>query len=98
MATTPRIGLPLPSESQAQKATTVSEALVIVDALHGGVLSRTTTAPPGSPADGDAYIVAAGATGAWAGHDDEIAYWFQSAWNFLGATVASGQRDRKSVV
>lgn len=39
------------------------------------VLSATTAAPPGSPADGDRYIVPAGATGAWSGHAGALAEW-----------------------
>lgn len=45
------------------------------------VKDRDLTAPPGSPADGDVYLVAAGATGDWAGHDDEIAHYW-SGWLF----------------
>jgi hypothetical protein len=39
--------------------------------------------PPGSPSDGDTYIVLIG-TGAWLGHDDELAYWWaeESKWLF----------------
>jgi hypothetical protein len=39
------------------------------------VINRTTTAPPGSPANGDAYIVATGGSGAWSGHDKHVAVW-----------------------
>lgn len=48
------------------------------------VIDRNLTAPPGSPADGDAYIVPAAATGAWAGMTDEIAVWRadSSSWEF----------------
>jgi hypothetical protein len=47
-----------------------------IDALFMcSVINRTTTAPPGSPANGDAYIVATGGTGAWATHDKSIAIW-----------------------
>lgn len=47
-----------------------------VDALmQSRVISHTTTAPPGSPADGDVYIVPASATGAWSGQTDKIARW-----------------------
>lgn len=48
------------------------------------VLDRGLTSPPGSPADGDRYIVATSATGAWAGHDNEIAVWDddESEWVF----------------
>jgi hypothetical protein len=37
------------------------------------VLDRHLTAPPASPADGDRYIVASGAAGAWAGWDLNVA-------------------------
>lgn len=43
--------------------------------LQGAVISKTLAAPPGSPANGDRYIVAASPTGAWAGHADAIAVW-----------------------
>lgn len=43
--------------------------------LQGAVISKTLAAPPGSPANGDRYIVAASPTGAWAGHATHIAVW-----------------------
>lgn len=90
MSETPRIGMPLLATSQSQKEATHNEALIIVDALLGGVLSRTTTAPPGSPEEGDAYIVPSGASGVWSDRADYVAYYFGSAWNFLSPTVATG--------
>jgi hypothetical protein len=39
------------------------------------VANLSTTAPPGSPANGDAYVIATGGTGAWATHDHAIAVW-----------------------
>jgi hypothetical protein len=39
------------------------------------VISKTLTAPPGSPANGDRYIVGASPSGAWAGHATHIAVW-----------------------
>lgn len=47
------------------------------------VLDKDLTAPPGSPATGDRYIIAAGATGAWATHDGEITEWNGTAWEFI---------------
>ena len=49
------------------------------------VISTTLATPPASPADGDAYIVAASPTGAWVGHDAKIARWSTvvSAWEFF---------------
>ncbi len=40
---------------------------------HWIVENQTTTTPPGSPAVGVQYIVGPAATGAWSGHDDQIA-------------------------
>ena len=37
------------------------------------IIDRDLTAPPGGESDGDAYIPAATATGAWAGQEDNIA-------------------------
>lgn len=54
-------------------------------ALGGGVADRDLADPPGSPADGDAYIPAATATGDWVGQEDKIAIWDDagSAWVFI---------------
>lgn len=55
------------------------------------LISRTTAAQPGSPADGDTYLLPTGATGAdWAGDDGKLAIWSadQSAWVFV--TAAEG--------
>lgn len=47
-----------------------------LDALvQASVLSVTLATPPGSPSDGDAYIVAASPTGAWAGQANNLAVW-----------------------
>lgn len=48
--------------------------------FHLSVKDRDLTAPPASPSAGDAYIVAAGATGAWAGLDHHVAVWTGTAW------------------
>jgi len=47
------------------------------------VKDKDLTSPPGSPAKGDRYIVGGSATGDWAGHDDEIAQYTGSIWEFL---------------
>lgn len=53
--------------------------------LHLSVLDRDLATPPGTPAAGDTYIVAASPTGAWVGHAAEVAVWDGSAWAFSGA-------------
>lgn len=58
-----------------------------LDALvQATVKNNTLTTPPGSPATGDAYIVPAGATGAWSSQTNKIAVWQGrtgvAAWQF----------------
>ena len=56
-----------------------------LDALAQPVIkSAIVAAPPGSPANGDAYIIPSGATGAWAGLTNQIAVWISqtSTWEF----------------
>lgn len=40
------------------------------------------SAPPATPVSGDRYLISASATGAWVGHEDDIAEWTGSAWVF----------------
>jgi hypothetical protein len=81
---TPNLGLPQLAADQAQKHVTVNEALLGLDALvQLAVLDRDLAAPPGSPAQGARYLVAASPTGAWAGHADHIAAWLDGAWRFF---------------
>lgn len=49
------------------------------------VLDKDLNAPPTSPADGDRYLVsypAAQATGDWTGHDNELAQYNGSSWDY----------------
>lgn len=46
------------------------------------VKDKDLTAPPGGEAEGDRYIVAAGATGLWAGKDENIATYSGGSWVF----------------
>jgi hypothetical protein len=81
--TTPRSGLPLLAAAQAQKHVTHNEALLQLDALGcARVLDRDLTAPPGSPADGDTYLIHATATGDWTGQDGRIAFAIDGGWRF----------------
>ena len=84
MAETPRLDLPYLSASQAQKEVMHNISLDRLDLLvQCAVLDRNLTTPPSSPALGDAYIVAAGATGTWAGHANHLALWINSQWEFI---------------
>lgn len=80
---TPRFGLPFIAQGQAQKEVTHNDALVRLDALIDlYIIDRDLAAPPGSPGDGDAYLVAAIPTGAWAGQAGNIAYCIDGGWRF----------------
>lgn len=53
---------------------------------QNSVKSRAAAAPPGSPATGDRYIIAASPTGLWAGHAKDIARWDGAGWQFQTPT------------
>src|SRR4051812_39218115 len=84
MIDTPNLGLPFIEASQAQKRVTHNEALRILDAaIQIAVADLTRTSPPGTPVQGERHVVASGATGAWAAHDNAIATWQDGAWAYL---------------
>lgn len=88
---TSNLQLPTIETSQAQKEVTVNEAFAIVDAiLNVGAADKDLATPPGSPAEGDLYIVAASATGDWSSHEDDITYYNNSEWKFI--TPQEGMR------
>ncbi len=83
MDDTENLKLPYILAAQAQKHVTHNEALRALDAIvQLTVLDRDLTTPPGSPSEGDRYIVGPSATGAWASMDGQIAAWQDGAWAF----------------
>lgn len=46
------------------------------------VETRTLTSPPGSPTNGNAFIIPLGATGVWAGKTNQIAHYIAGAWTY----------------
>ena len=89
--TTPILELDEIVESQASKYITHNGALRAIEALTIRVLDIRTSAPPGSPADGDAYICGSGSiSGDWAAFTiNDIAY-YNSGWYNL--TPSEGLR------
>lgn len=77
-------------EGQAAAETTVNEALYWLDAASLGglkVIDRDLSAPPGSPAQGDCYILGPAPSGAWAaGAEDDVALYFGTAWEIRTPT------------
>lgn len=73
MSSTPNNGIPYVPEGTLDPAAGLNLSLNVIDALlQTHVISMALTAPPGSPSDGDMYIVASPATGAWAGLEDYL--------------------------
>ncbi|CAH1671203.1 DUF2793 domain-containing protein [Chelatococcus asaccharovorans] len=84
MTETPNLALPFIAAAQAQKHVTHNEALLKLDVLvQLAVEDRHLAGPPSSPAEGAAWIVASPATGAWTGHEQEVAAFQDGAWAFL---------------
>lgn len=97
MDDTPRFALPFIAPGQAQKELFHNEALQRIDFLLCPVVEEPPRpAPPATPAVGSAYVVAAGASGAWTGHDGEIAGFGEGGWRFLGAIDGASVIDRVS--
>lgn len=88
MANSAKLTLPLVSASQAQKHVTVNETFQRLDVLvQLTILDRDLTAPPSSPAEGDTYIPASTATGAWVGQENNIATFQNGVWVFITPAV-----------
>jgi hypothetical protein len=88
--TTPRLGAPELVSGQATPETTVNEQIRYIESGAGHFIfkDRDLATPPGSPADGDCYLVAASPTGAWTGKAAKIAFYVNTAWVFI--TVIEG--------
>lgn len=81
MENTFNLQLPYIMPSQAQKHVTHNEALVLLDAIvQLGVRDRDLAHPPEGVPDGARYIVAASATGEWAGWEGAIAFKIDGGW------------------
>lgn len=85
--TTARLALPMIVPGQAQKEMSHNEALAVLDAaVQASVVAIGTTTPPTDPDAGACWIIGASATGAWAGHTDDLAIWTAGGWRFVAPT------------
>ncbi|GFO82691.1 MAG: hypothetical protein A49_23180 [Methyloceanibacter sp.] len=79
-----KLRIPYLAAAQAQKHVTYNEAMTLLDTLvQLSVLDKDLTAPPGSPSEGDCYIVAGGggtATDAWIGWETRVARFIDGEW------------------
>ena len=102
MSETLRFALPLLAAAQAQKHVTHNEALLMLDGLaHLHLVSRDQSAPPAA-GEGEAYLVAAPASGLWDGREGRIAIWRDGVWHFHatfpGLMAYIADEDRTAVV
>lgn len=89
MTTTAILGIPLIDSQQDQPDVTHNQAIVMLQALALGVIRKTNN-PPGSPQDGDNYIVGGAPTGAWGGKNHKIATYFDGVWLFIPGVDSNG--------
>lgn len=80
---TPRLDLPLLFAAQAQKEGYVNEITARIDSLLHGAVEAELATPPATPADGLCWLVAASASGDWAGHSGQIAARQAGNWLFF---------------
>jgi|14BtaG_2_1085337.scaffolds.fasta_scaffold01884_5 hypothetical protein len=77
----------LPTTADGGEA--LSKNFAWIDAVQGGVKDRTD-APPGSPSEGDLYILTGTPTGAWSAQAaNDVAMYYNSGWSFF--TPPSGE-------
>ncbi|WP_299582123.1 DUF2793 domain-containing protein [uncultured Microbulbifer sp.] len=94
MSTTPNNGIPYAQEGTLDPAASLNQALDTIDALLQIEVLGIQNDPPGSPSDGDRYLVAIG-TGTWAGKDGQLARYVADPgyWQFFPAKVALNKAD-----
>lgn len=82
--TSPNLGYSLIAEGQSGAHIKFNEHVVLTDIFHGGIDGLTLlTAPPGSPANADVYLVDSPATGTWTGEEGKVAIYHDGAWRFF---------------
>lgn len=79
-----RFALPFILPGQAQKEAYHNEALAALDGLvHPSVEGPALGTAPATPLPGQCWLVAAGASGPWAGQDHKVTCWTAGGWRFL---------------
>jgi hypothetical protein len=84
MSDTPLLALPLLAAAQSQKHVTHNDALLALDALvHLSVAQGAALAPPEVATPGQRLRIGAGASGAFAGRDGQIASFELGGWRYF---------------
>ena len=94
---TASLALPYTAAAQAQKHVTHNAALKKLDGIvQLAVEASGATSPPGSPAEGDRYLLGASPTGVWAGEGGKLAVYVDGAWWFAAPAIGWLAFDRAS--
>jgi len=97
MSQTSRLGLPFIEPGQAQKELFHNEALRRLDvAVAAAAETVGDDSPPGSPTEGQCFIVGTAPTGAWAGHAGAIAGYAAGGWRFVAPVAGMRALDKVS--
>jgi hypothetical protein len=81
---------------QSQKEFYVNEAHSLTDALLHAACEGEAADPPATPAEGEAWLVGAGATGAWVGEDGKFATYQAGNWLFAAPNDGMHVFDRST--
>ena len=68
----------------------INQANAVRRYIAYGAISANVNTPPGSPADGEVYVIGASPTGDWAGQPNKIAVRHNGAWIFEPSVNAGG--------
>ena len=84
MAVSPKLGFTLMENNQAGAEILFNRATRRIEALACLVIQdQDLSAPPGGESEGECWEVSGTGTGAWAGHDGEIAVYENGAYVFF---------------
>jgi len=91
MSKTSKFEFDLLTELQVLKYPTINANTIGLDTIAQiSVINQTTTTPPGSNSNGDAYVIGSGATDDWSGHDGKFTWYVNGAWKII--TPFAGMR------
>jgi hypothetical protein len=79
---------------QSQKEFYVNEAHALTDALLHAACEGETADPPATPVEGEAWLVASGASGEWTGEDGKLASRQSGNWLFTAPSHGMRLFDR----
>lgn len=73
------------ASTQEDRSPTFNAAIARLEVMALGCSAEDILldTPPGSPAEGDVYVLGTSPTGAWSGHALDITYYYNGAWEFI---------------